>query len=92
MSRYRRCNCAAGLNAAPARHAPDCPSYSNCRPEWTYTTTPGESVMGIANRELNNSLRWTEIAELNADRFPGMRHFDYYPVGTVLRMPGGVQA
>lgn len=44
--------------------------------------------MGIANRELNDSRRWEEIASLNADRFPGMRHFDYYPVGTQLRLPG----
>lgn len=43
--------------------------------------------MGIANRELNSSDRWEEIAALNADRFPDMRHYDYYPVGTQLNMP-----
>lgn len=87
MSRYVRCNCPAGFSADADRHAPDCPSYRRNSAPWVYTTRAGESVMGIANRELNSSLRWEEIANLNSDRFPGMRHFDYYPVGTELRMP-----
>ena len=53
----------------------------------TYTTNSGESLMGIANRELRSSGRWTEIRDLNAHAFPDMGPHDYYPVGTVLRMP-----
>lgn len=56
-------------------------------PHRSYTTRPGESVMGIALRELNHSPSWTEIRDLNADRFPGMGPHDYYPPGTVLVMP-----
>lgn len=59
----------------------------------TYTTRAGESVMGIANRELRSSERWTEIRDLNADAFPDIGPHDYYPIGTVLKMPakGGAQ-
>lgn len=53
----------------------------------TYTTQAGESLMGIANRQLRGTDRWKEIRELNADRFPDMGPHDYYPVGTVLKMP-----
>lgn len=53
----------------------------------TYTTQPGESVAGIALRELGTDERWHEIAKLNEDRFPHMIHDEYYPVGTVLKMP-----
>lgn len=53
----------------------------------TYTTHPGESVMGIALRQLKDEKRWPEICDLNADRFPGMGPHDYYPPGTVLTMP-----
>lgn len=53
----------------------------------TYTTQPGESVAGIALRELGTDERWHEIAKLNEDRFPHMIHNEYYPVGTVLKMP-----
>jgi hypothetical protein len=53
----------------------------------TYTTTPGESIMGVALRQLGNERRWQEIRRLNADRFPNILPHDYYPVGTVLNMP-----
>lgn len=53
----------------------------------TYTTTPGESVMGIAFRQLDDERRWGEIEFLNADRFPNIVPHSYYPVGTVLKMP-----
>ncbi|OLU15362.1 hypothetical protein BVH01_16210 [Pseudomonas sp. PA1(2017)] len=55
----------------------------------TYTTNPGESVMGIAMRELKDEKRWPEIRDLNAEAHPGMGPHDYYPVGTVLAMPEG---
>lgn len=59
------------------------PALTQC----TYTTRPGESVMGIANRELRSSERWVEICDLNAKDFPDMGPHDYYPPGTVLVMP-----
>ncbi|SDF23543.1 phage protein NinX family protein [Phytopseudomonas seleniipraecipitans] len=58
-------------------------------PQRTYTTNPGESVMGIALRELKDEKRWTEIRDHNAEAHPDMGPHDYYPVGTVLAMPEG---
>lgn len=52
-----------------------------------YWTQPGESLMGIALRQLKDENRWTEIRDLNANSFPDMGPHDYYPVGTALRMP-----
>ncbi|WP_425327639.1 LysM peptidoglycan-binding domain-containing protein [Pseudomonas nitroreducens] len=52
-----------------------------------YITQPGESVMGIALRQLKDEDRWPEIRDLNADRFADMGPHDYYPPGTVLNMP-----
>ncbi|WP_330114117.1 hypothetical protein SA496_15730 [Pseudomonas sp. JS3066] len=53
----------------------------------TYTTQPGESLAGIALRQLKDESRWVEIRDLNARPFPDMGPHDYYPVGTVLDMP-----
>lgn len=53
----------------------------------TYITTPGESIMGIALRQLGSEKRWQEIKCLNADKFPNILPHDYYPVGTTLIMP-----
>ncbi|MOA37551.1 hypothetical protein D3C78_1591530 [compost metagenome] len=53
----------------------------------TYTTRAGESLMGIALRQLKDESRWPEIRDLNADEFPDMGPHDYYPAGTVLKMP-----
>lgn len=64
------------------------PAQTEQKPKYgTYTTNPGESLMGIANRELRSSDRWTDIRDLNAHTFPDMGPHDYYPVGTVLTMP-----
>lgn len=52
-----------------------------------YLTSPGESLAGIAARELGDARRWTEIRDYNAKAFPGMQHHDYYPVGTTIRLP-----
>lgn len=57
----------------------------------THTTDSGESLCGIALRQLGDETRWTEIRDLNADRFPDMLGADYYPVGTVLKMPARLQ-
>ncbi|CAN7543832.1 hypothetical protein LJR130_003838 [Variovorax sp. LjRoot130] len=53
----------------------------------THTTQPAESLMGIALRQLKDESRWTEIRDLNASNFPDMGPHDYYPVGTVLKLP-----
>jgi len=53
----------------------------------TYTTTPAESVAGIAARQLKDQSKWIEIARLNSLEHPDMGPHDYYPVGTVLHMP-----
>jgi hypothetical protein len=56
-------------------------------PVRTYVTSPAESIVGIAFRELKNDARWLEIRDLNAETYPDMHQHDYYPVGTVLLMP-----
>ena len=53
----------------------------------SYSTSPGESVAGIALRQLGDKSRWLEIRDLNAQAFPDMGPNDYYPVGTKLVMP-----
>lgn len=53
----------------------------------SYVTQPGESLAGIAARELGDARRWAEIRDYNAKAFPGMQHHDYYPVGTTIRLP-----
>lgn len=52
-----------------------------------YTTEAGESLAGIALRQLKDETRWVEIRDLNAHQHPDMWPNDYYPVGTVLRLP-----
>lgn len=52
-----------------------------------YVTTPGESVMGIALRQVKDEKRWPEIIKLNEDLYPGMGPHDYYPVGVVIKLP-----
>lgn len=53
-----------------------------------YVTNPGESLMGIAARQLGAASRWPEIQNINGALFPEMGPHDYYPVGTTLRLPG----
>ena len=52
-----------------------------------YSTKPGESLAGIACRQLNDDSRWVEIRDINAHVFPDMAHHDYYPVGTNIMLP-----
>lgn len=58
----------------------------------SYTTRPAEALAGIALRQLGDESRWLEIRDLNAHAFPGIGPHDYYPVGTVLRMPAEQQS
>lgn len=51
-----------------------------------YTTQPGESVMGIAMRQLGDRTRWVEILELNA-RFEDLGPHEYFPVNTEINLP-----
>ena len=52
-----------------------------------YVTEPGESLKGIAARQLKDASRWEEIRDINAADFPDMGPHDYYPVGSSLRIP-----
>jgi hypothetical protein len=54
----------------------------------SHTTQPAESVAGIALRQLGDEKLWVEIARLNSLEFPDVHANDYYPVGTVLILPG----
>lgn len=54
--------------------------------ERTYTTQPGESVMGIALRQCGNEAEWRHILACNP-RFADLLPSDYFPVGTVLTLP-----
>lgn len=58
----------------------------------SYTTQPAEAVAGIALRQLGDESRWVQIRDLNAHAFPDIGPHDYYPVGTVLRMPADQQS
>lgn len=53
----------------------------------TYKTQAGDSVAGIALRQLKDESRWKEIADLNSEHHPDMLPPDYYPVGTTLILP-----
>ncbi|MBD8493873.1 hypothetical protein [Pseudomonas syringae] len=74
----------AYLRAAPLEQV-DRPAE---QPTYTeYVTLPGESLMGIAARQLKAAGFWVEIRDLNAHAFPNMGPHYYYPVGTKLRLP-----
>lgn len=73
--------CDADCDARLAAPAVQAVQYSS------YSTSPGESVAGIALRQLGEESRWIEIRDLNAHAFPGVGPHDYYPAGTKLVMP-----
>lgn len=52
----------------------------------TYTTQPGESVAGIALRQLGDENAWKRILACNP-KFHDLLAPDYFPVGTVLVLP-----
>jgi hypothetical protein len=53
-----------------------------------YTTQPAESLHGIALRQLGDEDRWVQIRDLNCSKFPDMKSWSYYPVGSVIKLPG----
>ncbi|HGM5695299.1 TPA: hypothetical protein ACKPZN_001704 [Pseudomonas aeruginosa] len=53
----------------------------------SYTTRPAESLAGIALRQLKDESRWVEIRDINAHAFPDMQSHNYYPVGTMIKLP-----
>lgn len=53
-----------------------------------YVTNAGESLKGIAARNLKDARRWLEIRDINAATFPEMGPHDYYPVGAKIKLPG----
>jgi len=52
-----------------------------------YETQPGESVMGIALRELKNEDRWLQIITLNQNVYGEMSPHDYFPAHHFIRLP-----
>lgn len=52
-----------------------------------YITNPGESLKGIAARQLKDASRWEEIRDINAASFPDMGPHHYYPAGSWVRIP-----
>ena len=63
------------------------PAVTATRP--TYTVRPGDTLSGIAERELGDAARWHDIADLN----PAVaRHPDLIHAGTVLVMPSSTPA
>lgn len=57
----------------------------------THTTQGGESLAGIALRQCGNESHWRDIIALNPD-FSGWLPPDYFPVGTVLKLPPKIAA
>lgn len=55
----------------------------------TYTTKPGESVMGIALRECGSEAEWRHILACNP-KFAELLPNDYFPVGTVINLPARI--
>ena len=53
----------------------------------SYTTQPAESLAGMAARQLKDESRWIEIRDANAQAFPDMGPSDYYPVGSIIKIP-----
>jgi hypothetical protein len=67
--------------------APEAPRQESAAHYKMYTTQPAESLAGMAARQLDDSARWIEIRDANALEFPDMAPHDYYPVGSVIRIP-----
>lgn len=55
----------------------------------TYTTQPGESVAGIALRQLGDEKWWKHLLACNPD-FIGLVPHEYFPVSTVLTLPSNM--
>ena len=52
-----------------------------------YTTNAGESLAGIAHRQLKDEDRWVEIEAANRHMFLHKEANDYYPSGAVILLP-----
>ncbi len=79
LDRHQRL--AAALDATPARAAAT--SSSPARPN-EYVVQDGDTLSGIAQRELGDSRLWMDLFELNLDRIDDP---DRIPIGARLRMP-----
>ncbi len=86
---------AATAVAEPAAAAPAAPtstaSHTEAAPRGapesnhrTYTVRPGDTLSGIARRELSDPQRWPDLAHLNPEV---AAHPNRIEVGTVLRLP-----
>lgn len=52
-----------------------------------YTTNAGESLAGIAHRQLKDEDRWVEIEAANRHLYVHKDANDYYPAGAVILLP-----
>lgn len=52
-----------------------------------YVTMPGETLEGIAHRELGDPRRWSEISDINWGAHPGTKLWDRFPPGTTISIP-----
>lgn len=52
-----------------------------------YTTYAGESLAGIAHRQLKDEDRWVEIEAANRHLYVHKEANDYYPAGAVILLP-----
>ena len=78
---------AAEPPAEPAPVVPDEPDPAPPGPR-TYTIAPGDTLSGIAERELGSHRRYGEIFEANRDV---LRSPDALRVGMTLRLPGAAR-
>lgn len=62
------------------------PVVAQAEPVRTHTTQPGESLAGIALRKCGSESHWEGILALNPS-FHDWLPPDYFPVGTVLKLP-----
>jgi len=61
---------APGKGAARSRRAADTAGATASMPTTAYTVAAGDTLVGIAEKQLNNQVGWEIVARLNADRVP----------------------
>lgn len=52
----------------------------------SYVTEHGESISGIAMRQLGNERAWLSILEMNAKEYGILKSFEYFPVYSVIKL------
>lgn len=52
----------------------------------SYVTEPGESISGIAMRQLGDENAWLSILSLNVEEYGTLKSFEYFPVQSVIKL------